>query len=79
MIETIRQYIRNYHTYVKANPARDRQDQLLSFSVLQCPWNDLVMDFITKLLVSLDAGFSHLRHIWVIIDRLTKEQYFVPC
>ena len=37
------------------------------------------MNFITELPVSSDVCYPRPQHIWVTIDRLTKERHFVPC
>ena len=79
MVNSVRQYIRNYHTCSTAKPARNRQGELLPLLVPSQPWKDLALDFITELPVSTNACYPCSCHIWVITDCLTKERHFVPC
>ncbi|GJY21249.1 putative reverse transcriptase domain-containing protein [Tanacetum coccineum] len=47
---------------------------LLSTRLIEWKWDNITMDFITKL-PKTAAGYDS---IWVIIDRLTKSAYFLP-
>ncbi|GJT75762.1 putative reverse transcriptase domain-containing protein [Tanacetum coccineum] len=47
---------------------------MLSFKAWQWKWDNIIMDFITKLPKS-SQGYDT---IWVIVDRLTKSAIFVP-
>jgi hypothetical protein len=47
---------------------------LQPLSVLGSKWDDIVMDFIVRLLTT-QGGFDP---IWVIVDRLTKSAHFIP-
>ena len=75
----MRQYIRNYLIYAKTKPAKNQQEALLPLHISQRSWNDLAVDLITKLPVFSDTCYYYSRHIWVITNRLAKEQHFVPC
>jgi hypothetical protein len=46
---------------------------LQPLSVLGSKWDDIVMDFIVRLLTT-QGGFDP---IWVIVDRLTKSAHFI--
>ena len=63
MIDSVCQYIRNYHVCSRAKPAKDRQGKLLSLPVPYQPWKDLAMDFIIELPVFSDACYLRSRHI----------------
>ncbi|GKG01010.1 putative reverse transcriptase domain-containing protein, partial [Tanacetum coccineum] len=47
---------------------------LVQPEILEWKWDNIMMDFITKLPKSLQ-GFDT---IWVIVDRLTKSAHFLP-
>ncbi|GJY27101.1 putative reverse transcriptase domain-containing protein [Tanacetum coccineum] len=60
-------------TKVKAEHQRS-SGLLVQPAIPEWKWDNITMDFITKLLKSSD-GFDT---IWVIVDRLTKSAYFLP-
>ena len=47
---------------------------LLPLAVPDRSWQDISMDFVVGLPKS--KGFDD---IWVVVDRLSKQRYFVPC
>ena len=79
MIDSVCQYIRNCHVCSRAQPARNKQGELVLPSVPHQPWKNLALDFITELSVSSDDCYPHSRHIWVVTDKLTKKKHFVSC
>nr|GEW19812.1 putative reverse transcriptase domain-containing protein [Tanacetum cinerariifolium] len=68
-------YVRNCLTYVKVKAEHQRPSGLLvQPEIPQWKWDNITMDFITKLPKS-SQGYDT---IWVIVDRLTKSAIFVP-
>ncbi|GKC55908.1 reverse transcriptase domain-containing protein, partial [Tanacetum coccineum] len=47
---------------------------LVQLEIPQWKWDNITMDFVTKLLMTQSGNDT----IWVIIDRLTKSTYFLP-
>ena len=74
MREYIKQYIRHCHTCSRIKSSRHAPyGNLRPLSILDCPWNDLSMDFITGLPES-----NGCNAILVVVDRLTKMAHFIP-
>ncbi|GJZ68754.1 putative reverse transcriptase domain-containing protein [Tanacetum coccineum] len=65
----------NCLTCAKVKAEHQRSSGLLvQPAIPECKWDDIMMDFITKLPKS-SQGFDT---IWVIVDRLTKSAHFLP-
>nr|GEY01502.1 hypothetical protein [Tanacetum cinerariifolium] len=72
-------YNNSYHASIKAVPfealyGRKPSRLLVQPAIPEWKWDNITMDFITKLL-KLTQGFDT---IWVIVDRLTKSAHFLP-
>ncbi|GJX65889.1 putative reverse transcriptase domain-containing protein, partial [Tanacetum coccineum] len=68
-------YVSKCLTCVKAKAEHQRPSGLLlQPTIPEWKWDNIMMDFITKLSKSLQ-GFDT---IWVIVDRLTKSTHFLP-
>nr|GEX37485.1 putative reverse transcriptase domain-containing protein [Tanacetum cinerariifolium] len=68
-------YVSKYFTCAKVKVEHPRPFRLLvQPEIPQWKWDNITMDFITKLLKS-SQGYDT---IWVIVDRLTKSAIFVP-
>ena len=48
--------------------------QLQPLDIFVWKWEDITMDFVTKLPITLKGSDA----IWVIVDRLTKTTHFLP-
>ena len=67
-------FVKNCHVCQRSRTARHAPFGILHpLPILDRPWQDIVMDFITGLPWS--QGHDA---IWVVIDRLTKARHFVP-
>ncbi|GJW72205.1 reverse transcriptase domain-containing protein [Tanacetum coccineum] len=68
-------YVSKYLTCAKVKAEHQRPSGLLVQSEIpQRKWDNITMDFVTKLLKS-SQGYNT---IWVIVDRLTKSAIFTP-
>ncbi|GKD67422.1 putative reverse transcriptase domain-containing protein, partial [Tanacetum coccineum] len=68
-------YVSKCLTYAKVKAEHQRPSGLLvQPKIPQWKWDNITMDFITKLPKS-SQGFDT---IWVIVDRLTKSAHFLP-
>ncbi|GJY73333.1 putative reverse transcriptase domain-containing protein [Tanacetum coccineum] len=68
-------YVSKCLTYAKVKAEHQRPSGLLvQPAILEWKWDNIMMDFITKLPKS-SQGFDT---IWVIVDRLTKSAHFLP-
>ncbi|GKF08697.1 putative reverse transcriptase domain-containing protein [Tanacetum coccineum] len=68
-------YVSKYLTCAKVKAKHQRPSGLLvQPAILEWKWDNIMMDFITKLPKS-SQGFDT---IWVIMDRLTKSAHFLP-
>ncbi|GKA06249.1 putative reverse transcriptase domain-containing protein, partial [Tanacetum coccineum] len=75
MKANITTYVSKCLTCAKVKSEYQRPSGLLvQPEIPQCKWDNITMDFVTKLPKSLQ-GYDT---IWVIIDRLTKSAIFVP-
>nr|GEU29264.1 hypothetical protein [Tanacetum cinerariifolium] len=75
MKSNIATYVRKCLTYAKVKAEHQRPLGLLVHPTIpEWKWDNITMDFITKLPKSLQ-GFDT---IWVIVDRLTKSAHFLP-
>ncbi|GKC92215.1 putative reverse transcriptase domain-containing protein [Tanacetum coccineum] len=75
MKANIATYVSNCLTCVKVKAEHQRPSGLLvQPAIPEWKWDNITMDFITKLPKSL-YGFDT---IWVIVDRLTKSAHFLP-
>lgn len=74
-VTIVKQYIRNCHHCQRNKVLRDVTNELLiSLSILEQRWQDIVMNLIIKLFMS--KGYNV---ICTIIDRLLKERHYVSC
>ncbi len=72
---TIKHYIWNCHVYQWSKTSRNSINELLhSLLILQKRWKDIVMNFITELLLSKDYNI-----ICIIICHLIKKRHYVLC
>ena len=74
-------YIKQYATYQQNKSSRHAKYSNLHFSTLLVEsWEEVTIDFITKLPPSIE-GHSGVTYdtILVIVDKLTKYAHFVPC
>ncbi|GJV07838.1 putative reverse transcriptase domain-containing protein [Tanacetum coccineum] len=68
-------YVSKCLTYAKVKAEHQRPSGLLvQPEIPQCKWDNIIMDFVTKLPKS-SQGYDT---IWVIVDRLTKFTIFTP-
>nr|GEX63601.1 putative reverse transcriptase domain-containing protein [Tanacetum cinerariifolium] len=75
MKANIATYVSKCLTYTKVKAKHQRPSGLLvQPAILEWKWDNIMMDFITKLPKS-SQGF---KTIWVIVDRLTKSAHFLP-
>lgn len=85
MRKFINEYIRTCETCARTKPARHLpHGPLKPLAIAEKPWASISMDFIVKLPASyrLEPGSStrcRYDSILVIVDRLTKYAYFLPC
>jgi hypothetical protein len=69
------QYTHNCHTCHRMKPSRHTPFGVLCpLPIPDRPWQDISMDFVMGL-----AWSNGCDAIWVVVDRLTKEQHLVPC
>jgi transposase InsO family protein len=65
----------NYHTCQRSKPNRHALFGVLRpLPIPERPWQDISMDFVTGLPWS-----NNCDAIWVVVDRLTKEQHLILC
>ncbi|GJV95823.1 putative reverse transcriptase domain-containing protein [Tanacetum coccineum] len=75
MKDDIATYVSKYLTCAKVKAEHQRPSGLLvQPDIPQWKWDNITMDFVTKLPKS-SQGYDT---IWVIVDRLTKSEIFVP-
>ena len=75
MSDTIRQYIRNCAACQRATVPRDKTPGLLQpLPIPERPWQHISMDF--KSFPLDKAGYDM---IFVVVDRLSKRSYSIPC
>lgn len=75
MRQYIEQYLRNCRAWHQAKPVRHSPfGNLKPLPVPIRPWQEVSMDFVTGLPTS--EGFDA---ILVVVDRLTKMRYIIPC
>jgi hypothetical protein len=75
MCKNIAEYIHHCHTCQWSQTSQQHPVGVLgSLPVPWKPWTNISMNFLTGLLWS--QGYDT---IWVVVDRLTKIQHFVPC
>ncbi|GJX51857.1 putative reverse transcriptase domain-containing protein [Tanacetum coccineum] len=75
MKANIATYVRKCLTCAKVKAEHQRPSRLLvQPDIPQWKWDNITMDFVTKLLKS-SQGYDT---IWVIVDRLTKSAIFIP-
>jgi len=75
MSKDVIDYVSSCNVCQRAKPSRARPaGQLFPLPIPETPWQDISMDFITKLPVSgpYDA-------ILVVVDRYSKQSHFIPC
>jgi hypothetical protein len=72
---TVERFIRNCHACRRANAPRDRAPGLLKpLPVPQRPWQHITMDF-----QSFPSDTHGYDTVFVIIDRLSKQAFSIPC
>ncbi|GJT01168.1 putative reverse transcriptase domain-containing protein [Tanacetum coccineum] len=75
MKANIATYVSKCLTCAKVKAEQQRPSRLLvQLDIPQCKWDNITMDFVTKLPKS-SQGYDT---IWVIVDRVTKSAIFVP-
>nr|GEX27750.1 putative reverse transcriptase domain-containing protein [Tanacetum cinerariifolium] len=75
MKANIATYVIKCRTYTRVKAKHQRPSRLLvQLAILEWKWDNITMDFITKLPKS-SQGFDT---IWVIVDRLIKLAHFLP-
>ena len=79
MKEMIQQFIRNCHVCKKAKAAQDTYHSLLQpLPLPKRAWTDITIDFVMGL-----SKYEAYRQIYdailMVIDRLSKEKYYIPC
>ncbi|GKG37229.1 reverse transcriptase domain-containing protein, partial [Tanacetum coccineum] len=75
MKANIATYVSKFLTYAKVKAEYPRpSDLLVQPEIPQWKWENITMDFVTKLPKS-SQGYDT---IWVIVDRLTKSAIFMP-
>ena len=79
MKEMIQRFIRNCHVYKRAKAARDTYYGLLQpLPMPEQVWMDITMDFVIGLPKCKAYGQIY-DAILIVIDRLSKERYYIPC
>nr|GEY79021.1 reverse transcriptase domain-containing protein [Tanacetum cinerariifolium] len=74
MKDDIATYVSKYLTWLKVKAKHQKPYGLLvQPEIPQCKWDNITMDFITKL-PKTSSGYDT---IWVIVDRLTKSTHFL--
>ena len=69
------QYVRNCHSCQRSRTSSHATFGVLRpLSVPEIPWEDISMDFVVGL--PQCEGFDA---VWVVVDRLSKMQHFIPC
>lgn len=81
MRKFVENYCRSCDTCARSKSVRHKPFGLLrSLPPPSQPWSSISMDFVVKLPISFDpATKSSFDSIWVVVDRLTKYAYFIPC
>ena len=76
----VMQYIKEYISYQQNKSARHKLYRKIQFAPIpKTPWDDITMDFITKLLKSKDPITIEVYDaIMVIVDKLTKYTIMLP-
>lgn len=75
MFETIRRYVSSCHTCRRVKASREKYHGLLKpLPVPERRWQDISVDFVTELPES--EGFTN---VMVVVDRLSKYRYLIPC
>ncbi len=68
-------YVGNCHICKRSKASRDRySDFLNSLSISNKSWTDIIMNFVTELLLNRDFNV-----ILMIVDRLTKMRHYISC
>ena len=77
----VERYVNSCETCNRNKPVRHAPfGELQSLPVPSQPWESISMDFIVKLPRSLDPiSHASFDSIFVVVDRLTKMAYFIPC
>jgi transposase InsO family protein len=77
MRKDVERFVRNCHTCQRSCSRRHAPFGILRpLPILDRPWQDVSMDFVTGLPKSTDKEYDT---IWVVVDRLTKARHLVPC
>ena len=80
MYRKVRTYIEECDTCIKSKPSRHRPyGQIQLLETPEESWESISLDFITGLPESTDPMGAKYDSICVIVDRLTKYAYFLPC
>jgi hypothetical protein len=75
MNSDVRQYVSNCRTYRRIKARRNRHQGLLQpLPIPERSWQHISINFITHLPLS-----NRFDVVLVIVDRLTKMRYYVPC
>ena len=75
MLETVRRYVKSWHTCSRSKASREKYNGLLKpLPVPERRWRDISVDFIVELPESQDYT-----NIMVVVDRLSKMKHFIPC
>ena len=75
MFETIRRYVACCHTCRRSKASREKYHGLLKpLPIPERRWQDISVDFVVDLPES--EGFTN---IMVVVDRLSKYRYLIPC
>ena len=77
----VEKYVNSCETCSRNKPVRHAPfGELQSLPIPSQPWESISMDFIVKLPRSLDPiSRASFDSIFVVVDRLTKMAYFIPC
>lgn len=79
MHNIIEQYVQNCHVCKRAKAAKDTYNRLLQpLPVPERPWVDVTIDFVTGL-PKCHAYSQIYDVIFMVIDRLLKEHYYILC
>jgi len=72
---TVEKYIDNCHICHRSKASRDKYKGLLKLNPIPVQnWTDIAIDFVINLPES--EGYNA---ILLVIDRLSKERYYIPC
>jgi hypothetical protein len=75
MRKQVDQYVRNCAECQKSRTSRHASYGVLPpLEVLEKPWQDISMDFVTGL-----PECEEYDAIWVVVDRLSRMRHFIPC